>query len=327
MTSLYTPVFFPPPPKKSHISSQAAESPHIPGLSATFTSTSSSNLSQPKPAKDKRILKLSAIHVALSRLQPELCPPSPPRYASPDPTRSAAVRTERRVEQIRKQVHAAVEQADGERSGGKWGQVARLLRLGCHILRRVAVTLRDDGENCAALVTANDENYDHYVYGAAPVATTGSPLEAAAVLEAVTPVARVSKEPPRAEPPRAGAGEDEDEDEDKLMLPDAELELRAEESSSLARTRELVALRLDAADDDVVDVGRAAEREAGEALAAWGEAPVRASGTRSSVTGRARADAMSPWKYRLQEVSALEGLPVAPAAAAAASTFAPAPAA
>ncbi|KAF7974243.1 hypothetical protein HWV62_13134 [Athelia sp. TMB] len=128
MSTLYTPVFFPPPPKQILSSQPSQPSPHIPGLSFS-TSEPGASQRPAKPARDKQILKLSSTHVALSRLQPELCPPSPPRTTISLPRPSAG--TETRSELICRQVQAVIEQAGGNCSNGKWGQIPRLLTLSC----------------------------------------------------------------------------------------------------------------------------------------------------------------------------------------------------
>ncbi|KIM73364.1 hypothetical protein PILCRDRAFT_15271 [Piloderma croceum F 1598] len=103
MSTLYTPVFFPRP------------TPAIP----------SSSTSSPDPISS-HTTRLSSIHLALSTLNPVLCPPSPQQQQQhedpPTPTRTSTIRT---------QVLEALEAADGERSSGKWGQVGRKLVLGC----------------------------------------------------------------------------------------------------------------------------------------------------------------------------------------------------
>lgn len=123
MTSLYTPVFPQlPPPSASASSSNATPGP-LDAISAHTT-------------------RLSSIHLALSKLDPELCPPSPlygtddealPNHDDDDALPTRRHRTPpspTRTATLRAHVLDALRAADGERSSGKWGQVARRLGLG-----------------------------------------------------------------------------------------------------------------------------------------------------------------------------------------------------
>ena len=101
MSSLYTPVFFPP----SH-------------LTQPSSALSSSN---PKKAIKAEIHLLSTLHLSLSHLPPTLCPPSP----------SSSYVSSERVDNIRSAIENTLETCDYDRSSGKWGLVKGHLRLRC----------------------------------------------------------------------------------------------------------------------------------------------------------------------------------------------------
>lgn len=101
MSSLYTPVFFPP--------SRLTQQP---------STLSSSN---PKKAIKAEVHLLSTLHLSLSHLPPTLCPPSP----------SSSHVSSERVDNIRTAIENALEACDYDRSSGKWGLVKGNLRLQC----------------------------------------------------------------------------------------------------------------------------------------------------------------------------------------------------
>src|SRR5882762_6806093 len=132
MSSLYTPVFFPPPPLPENLNANATPPSSAANPNPTDDSQSSSAPTphahtHPDPISSHST-RLSSIHLALSCLDPILCPPSPPQHPNDPPHDEEA---HSRTLTLRAQVLELLHAADGEPSSGKWGHVSRKLRLGC----------------------------------------------------------------------------------------------------------------------------------------------------------------------------------------------------